>query len=449
MVRMSDQPFGFGLPEPEDADGKSGDGSTPSDPFAALFGGGSSADIGAALQRFGQLLSTSSGPVNWELANDTARQALAQSGDASLTSHERTQVIEAMRLAELWLDGVTDIVAHSAHPTAWSRAEWIEHTLPQWQPLVAGLADRVAVVQGETLPEQLPEQMRAMAGPLMGVMQQMSGVMFGMQVGQGLGALATEVLGSTDIGLPMAPDGVAVLLPANVAAFGEGLSVPLDQVRLYLALRECAHLRLFHHAPWLRSRILAAVDEYARGITVDTSGLESLIGTIDPTNPQALGELVESGVFEPPTTPEQQTALARLETLLALVEGWVDDVAFSAASTHLPSAEALRETLRRRRASGGPAEATFETLVGLTLRPRRLRDAATLWRTLREAGGASARDALWSHPDLLPTADDMDNPADFVLDHTMSDVPADLSSLDDAPPPPEDPEQSPGNSPSA
>ncbi len=442
---MGNQPFGFGLPDPDDADGSSGDEVTPVDPFAALFGGAAPADLGAALQQFGQLLSSSSGPVNWQLANDTARQALMQSGDASLTSHERTEVIEAIRLAELWLDGATDIVAHSANPTAWSRAEWIEHTLPQWHPLVSGMAERVAAVQGETLPEQLPEQMRAMATPLMGVMQQMSGVMFGMQVGQGLGALATEVFGSTDIGLPLAPDGVAVLVPANVAAFGEGLGVPLDEVRLYLALRECAHLRLFHHAPWLRSRILAAVDEYAKGISIDTSGMESLISNIDPTNPEALGELVQSGVFEPPTTPEQQAALNRLETLLALVEGWVDDVAFAAASTHLPSAEALRETLRRRRATGGPAEATFETLVGLTLRPRRLRDGATLWRTLRESGGVAARDALWNHPDLLPTAEDLDSPSDFVLDQATSEVPSDLSSLADAPPAPDDPEQAPGD----
>jgi putative hydrolase len=443
MATMSNPPFGFGLPGPDDD--QSPDPDAAQDPLAAMFGGAAPADLGAALQRFGQLLSSSTGSVNWELANDTARQALAQAGDASLTTTERSEAVEALRLAELWLDGATDFVAHSLHPVAWSRAEWIDKTLPQWHPLVTGLADRAAAVQSEELPRQLPEQLRAMAGPFMGMMQQMSGVMFGMQVGQGLGALATEVVGSTDIGLPLADDGVAALVPANIAALGEGLGVPLSEVRLYLALRECAHLRLFHQAPWLRSRILAAVDDYSRGISIDTSGMESLIGTIDPTNPQALNELMQSGVFEPPTTPEQQTALNRLETLLALVEGWVDDVAFTAAVDHLPSAAALRETLRRRRASGGPAEATFETLVGLTLRPRRLREAATLWRTLREADGTAARDALWKHPDLLPTSEDLDSPETFAGSPGQSEVPFDLSSLADAPPAPEDPEQNPGD----
>jgi len=113
-------------------------------------------------------------------------------------------------------------------------------------------------------------------------------------------------------------------------------------------------------------------------------------------------------------TPEQQTALARLETLLALVEGWVDDVVTAAATGRLPGADALRETLRRRRATGGPAEQIFATLVGLELRPRRLREAATLWRTLRERRGIEGRDEVWRHPDLLPGGDDLDDPEGFV-----------------------------------
>jgi putative hydrolase len=103
-----------------------------------------------------------------------------------------------------------------------------------------------------------------------------------------------------------------------------------------------------------------------------------------------------------------------LETVLALIEGWVDEVAGAAAAEHLGAAGALRETVRRRRAAGGPAEQTFGNLVGLELRPRRLRDAATLWQKLAEARGIAGRDAIWAHPDLLPTAEDLDNPDGFI-----------------------------------
>jgi putative hydrolase len=119
-------------------------------------------------------------------------------------------------------------------------------------------------------------------------------------------------------------------------------------------------------------------------------------------------------MLEPQTTPEQQTALARLETLLALVEGWVDVVVGDATADRLPGADALRETLRRRRASGGPAEQTFATLVGLELRPRRLRAASALWRLVGDRHGLDVRDGVWAHPDLVPTAEDLDEPMDFA-----------------------------------
>jgi putative hydrolase len=89
-------------------------------------------------------------------------------------------------------------------------------------------------------------------------------------------------------------------------------------------------------------------------------------------------------------------------------------VVAQAAGERLPGHGALAETMRRRRASGGPAEQTFATLVGLELRPRRLRDAATVWGAMAQQHGTAERDRLWSHPDLLPTSDDLDEPLDFV-----------------------------------
>lgn len=431
---VSDVPFGFGLPDPEDPD-KSSD--TPADPFAAMFGGAGAADLGAALQRFGQLLSTSSGPVHWQLAHDTARQLVAAEGDPSVSSLERASVSEAVEIADVWLNEATTLPSAGITARAWSRSEWVEQTLPRWKLLVMPLAERMAQASAEAMPGQMPEEMRAMAAPLMGMMGQMSGVMFGGQVGQGLGVLAQEVLTSTDIGVPLAPTGVVALIPRNVTEFGAGLGVPPDQVRIYLALRECAHVRLFQHATWLTSRIEAAVTDYARGISVDMAGIEQALGGIDPSQPQAMAELMSSGVFEPPTTADQQAALDRIEHLLALVEGWVDDVTSQAADTRLPAAGALRETMRRRRASGGPAEHTFETLVGLNLRPRRLREASALWRAVAEHRSMAERDDLWSHPDLLPDLAALDDPVGFATKAASADW--DISTLTDTESPDEHP----------
>jgi putative hydrolase len=434
---VSDTPFGFGLPpeEPEEGDdGRKKGGQGPANPFgfggqggadnpfAAMFGslgGGPGGvdpnDLGAAFQRLGQMLSYEGGPVNWDMAKDIARQTVAAgtpdgTKDASVSPQERKAVEEAVRLADLWLDGVTSLPSGSGSAVAWSRAEWVESTLPVWKDLVDPVAERVGAAMGDVL----PEEMQAMAGPLLGMMRSMGGAMFGTQIGHALGVLAGEVVGSTDIGLPLGPKGRAALLPINIAAFGKDLGVPQEEVRLYLALREAAHQRLFAHVPWLRSHLFGAVEGYARGIKVDTAKLEDVVGQLDPTRPEELQEALQQGMFQPEDTPEQKAALARLETALALVEGWVDAVVHAAAEPHLPSASALRETLRRRRASGGPAEQTFATLIGLELRPRRLRDASRLWASLADARGLEGRDGLWAHPDMLPTAEDLDDPDGFV-----------------------------------
>ena len=263
----------------------------------------------------------------------------------------------------------------------------------------------------------LPAEAQQMAGPMMGMLTQMGGMAFGSQLGQALGQLSKEVLTSTDIGIPLGPSGVSALLPESIAAFTEGLEQPEREVLVFLAAREAAHQRLYSHVPWLRQRVLATVEEYARGIRMDFSAIEEAAAGLDPaslTDPSKIEEILQQGAFEPQTTPEQKQALERLETLLALVEGWVETVVAEALGDRLPGAGALGETIRRRRASGGPAEQTFATLVGLELRPRKVREAGELWRRLSAAAGVDGRDGVWEHPDLLPVSADLDDPAGFI-----------------------------------
>jgi putative hydrolase len=255
-----------------------------------------------------------------------------------------------------------------------------------------------------------------MLGPMMGMMRQLGVAAFSMQLGQALAALAGEVVSSSDIGIPLTVEARAAMLPRNVDSFGEGLGLPADDVRLYLSLREAAHQRLFAHVSWLRPRVIGAVEEYARGMRVDPSRVAEAMEGIDVSRPEALQELMSSGLLEPEDTEEQRAAIARLETLLALVEGWVDDAVDAAMGDRLPSSAQLRETMRRRRAAGGPAEKMFATLIGMDLRPRLLREAATLFAIVRAGKGIEARDALWAHPDLLPGPADLADPLGFVED---------------------------------
>jgi putative hydrolase len=162
--------------------------------------------------------------------------------------------------------------------------------------------------------------------------------------------------------------------------------------------------------------------------------LQEAMPDVDITNPEAISEALSGeGLFRPEDTPAQKAALTRLETALALVEGWVATVVSAAATERLTHADALAEAIRRRRATGGPAERTFATLVGLELRPRRLREATAIWQGLTEARGIDGRDALWAHPDLLPTADDLENPDAFVRGQPEFDI-SDLENPEDSGP---------------
>lgn len=369
------------------------------------------------------------GPVNWTLAHENARRVAAGSADPSVTAQQSREVDEALRLAELWLDPVTDLPGTGLIGHAWSRAEWVEATLGTWKRLTEPVANSIANALSSAMTEQMPEEMKSMMGGASSMLQNMGGAIFGMQLGQAIGALSTDVVSSTDIGVPLV-DLEMALLPANVAAFGEGLSLPENDIRLFLAVREAAHARLFVQVPWLRGHLLGAIEAYARGIHIDTSRIEELARDLDPGNPEGIQEALSQGVFMPQRTPAQDQALEKLETALALVEGWVDELTAAATENVLPSAAALRETVRRRRATGGPAEQAFASLVGLELRPRRLRDAATLWATLKEERGIEGRDAIWHHPDLLPTAEDLDDPLGFSSRRKLAE--ASDSEVDDA-----------------
>jgi putative hydrolase len=360
--------------------------------------------------------SSADDPVNWQIAHDLARQVAVLEGDPSISPAQQREVEAAFSAAETWLDTVTDLPAAGVPVRAWSRSEWVEHTLPRWRALAEPVAGSVADALVEALRSQAPEAFTALGtGADVGgqMMRQLGSAVFGMQVGQATGTLAREVFGSTDIGLPLLDGPGVALVPRNVEEFAAGLDVPVDEVRIFLALREAAHARLFTHVSWLRAHLLGIVEAYARGITIDMAALEESVRAIDPTDPEALRAAMSDGVFSLDTTPEQDAALLRLETALALVEGWVDEVTAAAARPHLPHTAALREMMRRRRAAGGPAEDTFATLVGLELRPRRSRDAARLWAQIAADGGQSAREAVWDHPDLLPGPEDLDDPAGY------------------------------------
>lgn len=396
----SDIPFGFG--------NLGGDLPDPNDPRVQQM-----------MQQLQQMMaqSLSSGPVNWQLAKQLAESELA--AENTVGPADQAAISEAVRLADLWLDGATDWPSGVTATDAWTRKQWITQTEDSWKQLAEPLAGQM----GEAMQTLVPEEMSGMLGPMADLMKGVGSALFGAQMGQALAKLAGEVLSSTEVGLPLGKTGVAALLPGNVTAYAEGLELPVDEVRLFVALREAATHRLFTHAPWLRAHLLGALEAYAREIRIDEAAIEEAMSDIDPTDPEAAATMDLSEVFKPEDTEQQKAALARLATTLALITGWVNVVVADAAGERLPTMDRLLESARRRRATGGPTEQTFEALVGLQLDQGKVVAATRLWKSLAEARGVEGREAVWAHPDLMPSAADLEHPEGFAA---VSDVLGDL-----------------------
>ena len=350
--------------------------------------------------------------IDWDV---TRRQALhlANQDGLSVTSGQRADLDQAFHLADLWLSEATTISDLAGTPRAITRGEWVDLTLPVWQELAEPVATSVADALTESLSQQVPEDMQGLVANAGQMMRGLGGGLFAHQLGQVVGKLALEVVSGGDVGIPVLPAGEAAILPQNFADLGRGLEIPDDQLALYVATRELAHARLFRHAKWLRLHVLSQVTEYARGVHIDTDRLEEMASRIDPSDLDELRAALESGALLPQQTESQQVALGRLENMLALIEGWVDVVTADATS-RIPNLDRIAEAIRRRRAVGGPAEDALGALVGLKLRPRRLREAAAMWRAVTDAVGIEARDALWDSPDFVPDATDIDDPSRLI-----------------------------------
>lgn len=358
------------------------------------------------------------GPINRKLAQSIALQhANGDQGNVNADVADATR--RALSQANLWLDITCNFNPAPGTPEVLSRADWVEKTLEAWVKFANPVAKSVnealtsvieerfrdvddAEVKGlfaGVVPIPLPEGMNNPAQ----LMKLLGNTSFAMQLGQAAGALSHEVHGSFDQGLALLQNPAGGLIPYNCIEYAKVWELDITEVMNYLALREAAHARLFASVPWLMPRFEALIIKYANGINIDLEAMEEQLRDVETMNTEAISGAVNLQNIGSNDSEEQRQALHSLETLLALVEGWVDCVTWQSGMAHIVHIEQLREMMRRERAAGGPAEVTFESLLGLHLRPRRMREASQLWEKLTRERGIEERDSLWSHPDLLPT----------------------------------------------
>ncbi len=350
--------------------------------------------------------------LNWSLVETQAKQ-IASANSRKVPESVGKSIDAAMATGSLWLDEVTEVASITAEPKLLSRELWVADSLGLFKDLATPVANRMSEALTENFKENLPEEFSGFMSQASGLMKSAGSVMFAMQMGQALGRMAEEVLSAGDIGLPIFKEPRPAFVAQNLAELVDSLEEDSDQVYFYFVIRELAHARLFKQSKWLRDYTVNLITAYAREISIDNSRIIEMSENFDPADIGNIQKAFESGSLIAPRTPSQTIALERIETVLALIEGWVDCVT-QAATTRLPRSSAIAEVVRRKRSAGGPAEKTFLTLIGLELRPRKLREASAMWNEITNKVGIQKRDAIWSHPDLLPTDADIQDPTALI-----------------------------------
>lgn len=378
------------------------------------------------------------------IVRDTAKKFVTAKGSAPIGANDVSRIEEAFAIAELWLNEATYFSQTSATGNpAMARTDWVDTTLNGWQtsvePLAIGLASAISELlnnaNGEQGQSEAENAMQIPVGMIATLLRSFIGSLIATQLGQSIGGLAASVTGTHDVGLPLVEPVYPSLVPQNIDEWGQDLNIPMDEVRIFHALRESAVARLFAHNPWLTSYIRTAISDYGKGIHIDIDAIQRQAQEVfdnasqegkefDPTNPESFNIALNEGIFTPEETPAQRAALTKLETVLALIDGWSEEVVTLAAGDRLPNLVALQETLRRRRATSAPAQQLFATMFGLQVSPKLAREASTFWKAVREVRDIEGRDRIWSG--ILPTSDDLLTPQSYLA---SIEIPDDLSGL--------------------
>ena len=416
--------FGFGPSDPDDPDFKelfaqlSSFGLNPQTLFAAANNAGS----------VGPLISP-------DVLRDVARKFVSSQGDRPVGSQDVADSQVALDIANTWLDEATNFPALSrSNLPAWSRRDWLDSSVANWAKMIEPLADGMANALTNVL-KQTPlggmdaEQGLAAVAP---IMRAFMGSLIANQLGTSIGQLAVSITGANDVAIPLFGASEARLIPENLTKWAQGLDIPIDEVRIFLAVREAAASRLFSHSPWLSEYIQGAITAYGAGIKIDIDSIQEQAeraletGELDINNPESISVAISSGLFKPEQSPSQDAALEKLEMILALIEGWIDYVSTKAVGDRLPSYPALSETLRRGRATKSPTQQLFATLLGLEVSPRKMRECSHFWFEVESEIGLAGRDQRWEDPALLPRSEDLVDVKKFL---TSTIVPDDLSGL--------------------
>lgn len=381
------------------------------------FGGGPLDDLMRNLAR----LLTTSGPINWEIAKQMATfGATGGQREDNPDPVARVRLEELLRVADLHVSQASGLpTSHGGVLTikAATRNEWAQRTLTAWQPQLEQLAKAISEASGDQL-RQLGEGDQPAVPPsdpmsqLLGNLPQVLGpFMFGLQAGSMVGDLARSAMGEYDFPMPRPPSDEVLLVAHAIDSFAEDWSLPADDVRLWVLLREVTSRTVFT-LPHVRERIDEMMAAYGKAFHPDLSGFESQLGNFDPSNMEQLQQTFgDPEVLLGSLQSEEQRALqVPLQSLLSVIAGYVDHMMDNVGQRLIGSYAPLTEALRRRRFDDGQGQRILAKLLGVGLSEADYAKGRAFVSGVIERAGDDGLARLWKSARELPTPAEVDAP---------------------------------------
>lgn len=363
------------------------------------------------------------GGLQWNTARQVAMQiAAGGASEPNIDPAVRFALEELARIAEMHVQQLTGLSTTDAGTgiavVPVTRSQWTQRSFDAFKPLFEALATSLstgapdpAARDLDALGEPGGDPLSAMLSQLMGAMAPM---MLSVTAGGMLGHLAQRSFGQYDLPVPRTATDELMLVEPNIEAFAADWSIDLAELQLWLCLHEIAH-HVVIRVPHVRDALTGMILEYASAFRPDASGLMDRLGELDISDPTALGEL-QSTLGDPEVmlgaiqTDEQRAMMPRLETLIAVIVGYVDHAMDHIGRRLIGSYGMITEALHRRRVEADESDQFVARLFGLEIhqdvydRGRSFVDGVVE----RESFDALAR--LWEDERFLPTPAELDAP---------------------------------------
>jgi putative hydrolase len=358
-----------------------------------------------------RVLLSSTGPVNWELARQVGIASASWGGDDPAPSAEdRRGLEEAVRVAELQVAAFTGLEPPGdvAHVQAVRRSQWVQANIEGLRAILEPSAVKLAAaIERAQEDEEAPPET---AGFARQVMQQLSPLLLGAQVGSVLGYLGRHVLGQYDIAVPRPGAGTLLFVVPNIATFEKDWSLEPTEFRTWVALHEVTH-RFEFARPWASARFRSLLGDFMSTLELDVAGLRSRLESLDVSDPEALQRMFEGeeGLFGTVLDSEQRIKLGRIQAFMAAAEGYGDHVTHGIGRRLLSTYGRIDEAMRRYRESEH-ADPVFERLLGIEMK----RDQYRLGRTFCDAVADQTDEAtlarMWDSPEAMPSLPELEEP---------------------------------------